>query len=243
MALRLCLCPLIMLLTSAYPVLAEPLVIGVAKGFPPYQFEQNGAPGGFDVDVAKAVAEELDMDIRFHQDAWDNVVGMLRLGEIDCAAGMEINPFRDRLFIFTTPYTTRHNAVFVLENSPINGVEDMYGQIITGDRHSFVELYWREQGIFNKIRVSQTATKAQAMKQLADGHSAAAIMPLQVGRHLARENDLKVRVVLHPDPGSDVGFAFTPRHDDLRLRFDHALDTLRRNGKLRALEQAWFEED
>lgn len=240
MPVRSCLFTMLLLWTTLSPGLADPLIIGVANGFPPYQFRHQDAPAGFDVDMAKAVAAELNIEIRFHQDAWDNVVGLLRQTEIDCAVGMEVNPFRRLHFSFTTPYATRHDVVFVLTNSTVTGVEDLFGQIITGDRHSFVEQLWHEQGIYRKIRITQTSTKAEAMTRLADGRSAAAIMPLRVGQYLARENNLQVRVALHPDPGSEVGFAFHPSRDDLRALFDQALDTLRRNGTILKLEQKWF---
>lgn len=219
----------------------EELRCGVASGFPPYQFSRDGEPAGFDVDVARAVCARLGLTPSFEQGDWDNVVNLLRFGRLDVIVGMEVNAFRDELFDFSTPYSTRHDAVFVLANSTASREEDLFGGVVTGDRHSFVELHWQERGIHRNIRVTQTGTKAEAMQSLADGRSLAAIMPLEVGRHLARERGLAVRVLLEPDPGSDVAIALPKGRPELRQRLNEALEALRAGGELESLARKWFD--
>ena len=217
-----------------------PLTIGVASGFPPFQFALLGEPAGFDTDVARAVAHRLGRDARFVQGEWDNVVSLLRIGRIDVIVGMEVNEFRRTLFDFTAPYARRHDAVFVLAGSPAWNVEDLFGQIITGDRHSFVELLWRESGVHRRIRISQTGSKEEAMRLLAAGETAAAIMPLQVGRYLAREMKIDVRVLSSPDPGSEVSIALLKGQPGLKAELDAALADMRASGELDAIVRKWF---
>ena len=214
---------------------------GVASGFPPYQFNQDGEPAGFDVDVARAVCARLGLTPRFEQGDWDNVINLLRFGSLDVIVGMEVNAFRGDLFDFSAPYSTRHDAVFVLSNSTATREEDLFGGVVTGDRHSFVELHWQERGIHRNIRVTQTGTKAEAMQSLAEGRSLAAIMPLEVGRHLAREQGLAVRVLLEPDPGSGVAIALPKGRTELLQRLNGALEALRADGELESLARKWFD--
>ncbi len=214
---------------------------GVASGFPPYQFSVNGEPAGFDVDVARAVCARLGLTPRFEQGDWDNVVNLLRFGTLDVIVGMEVNTFRGDLFDFSAPYSTRHDVVFVLANSTATREEDLFGGVVTGDRHSFVELHWQARGIHRNIRVTQTGTKAEAMQSLAEGRSLAAIMPLEVGRHLAREKGLAVRVLLEPDPGSDVAIALPKGRTELRQRLNEILEALRASGELESLARKWFD--
>ena len=219
----------------------EELRCGVATGFPPYQFSLDGEPAGFDVDVARAVCARLGLTPRFEQGDWDNVINLLRFGNLDVIVGMEVNSFRGEFFDFTAPYSTRHDAVFVLANSTATREEDLFGGVVTGDRHSFVELHWQERGIHRNIRVTQTGTKAEAMQSLAEGRSLAAIMPLEVGRYLAREKGLAVRVLLEPDPGSDVAVALPKGRPELLRRLNEALEALRTDGELDALARTWFD--
>jgi ABC-type amino acid transport substrate-binding protein len=230
----------ILLVSSQAAPQPPALIIGAASGFPPYQFAVDGQPAGFDVDVAKAIAGRLGVEARFVQGEWDNVVSMLRFGRIDVIVGMEVNAFRRGYFDFSAPYAKRHDAVFVLANSPASSVEDLFGQVVTGDRHSFVELLWREQGIHRKIRVTQTPTKEEAMRLLAEGKTVAAIMPLGVGRYLAREAGVDVRVLLNPDPGSEVAIALRKGQARQLAEMNAALRDIRDNGELDAIVRKWF---
>lgn len=40
--------------------------IGVYRDFPPYSFQQDGKPAGIDVDLGKAIAEELGVELQLH---------------------------------------------------------------------------------------------------------------------------------------------------------------------------------
>jgi len=231
---------IILLCSGASPAQDPVLTIGVASGFPPYQYAIDGQPAGLDVEVARAVAARLGMEPRFVQSDWDRVVGMLRIGRIDIIAGMEVNEFRLAYFDFTRPYAKRHDVVFVPENSAARSVEDLYGQRISGDRHSYVELLWKKEGIHQHIRITQAATKEEAMRLLVEGKTAAAIMPLEVGRFLARESGAGVRVLATPDPGSDVAMAVRKGRTRLREDADAALGSMRTDGALDALHRKWL---
>lgn len=218
----------------------QSLSCGVATGFPPYQFTLDDEPAGFDVDVAKAVCARLEHEAVFVQRNWDDIVNMLLFGRIDLVAGMEVNVFRFDYFEFSTPYAKRHDVVFVPANSTVAEVENLFGRIVTGDRHSFVELHWKELGIYKNIRIMQTATKAESMALLGQGKAAAAIMPLEVGWYLATEQGVDVRVLSNPDPGSDVAIALRKGQPWLLQKINDALRDMKVDGELIALQRKWF---
>ena len=201
---------------------------------------EDGKPAGFDVDVARAVCARLGKEALFEQRNWDDVVSMLLFGRIDLVAGMEVNAFRFDYFEFSIPYAKRHDAVFVPANSTVNSVQDLFGRVITGDRHSFVELHWKEMGIYQNIRVMQTGTKQESMALLAQGKTAAAIMPLEVGWFLAEEQGFPIRVLSSPDPGSDVAIALRKGQHELLPIINEALREMQADGELEALERKWF---
>lgn len=216
------------------------MTCGVATGFPPYQFAIDDKPAGFDVDVAKSVCARLGLTARFEQGKWDNVVSMLLFGRIDMVVGMEVNTFRHDYFDFSMPYAKRHDVVFVSANSTVTRVEDLFGLIITGDRHSFVELHWKERGIHQKIRIMQVGSKEESMDLLARGETAAAIMPLEVGKYLAARRGFEIRTLSNPDPGSDVAIALRKGNPELLVRINQALRDLQADGELDALARKWF---
>lgn len=223
------------------PLYAQPLVCALANGFPPYQFQEQGRPAGFDVEVIQLIAKRTGLDIQLRQDKWDDVINFLRFGKIDCVIGMEINALRARYFDFTVEYYKRRDVVFVRADNPnVSRVEDLFGRVISGDRHSFVETYWRELGMIQKIRVMQPESKEKAMQLLLEGRTEAAIMPRGVGVYLAKKMNFKVRVLDSPDPGSPVAIAVKKGNVTLQAMLNHGLKSLVKDGEIDRLYRQWF---
>ena len=65
---------------------------GMAEGYPPFQFVEQGQPTGFDVAVLQLVAQKAGLALQLEAGRWDDIVARGRLGQYDCVAGMEITP-------------------------------------------------------------------------------------------------------------------------------------------------------
>lgn len=239
-------CFYLLLIVLTFPPLAftaseGDLVCGVADGYPPYQFKNgNGKPVGIDVEVIKEVGKRLGRNVIFRQTAWDDVVTELRLGKLDCISGIEINQSRRIMFDFTEPFYKRRVAVFVLaENQDIQTLVDLEGKVITGDRHSYVELHFAALGIKNRIRIQQTRSKEQAIQLLIKGDAVAFVAPKAVAYYLANLYDIQLRVLDDPDPGSPVGIAIEKGNTVLLDDIKQALNELRREGQLDAIFDKW----
>ncbi|KPD22054.1 transporter substrate-binding domain-containing protein [Idiomarina zobellii] len=214
--------------------------IGLATGYPPYQFAENGELTGFDVDVTKAVFNYLNKEYTLHQHDWDNVVSLLRFGELDMAMGMEQTTIRQQYFDFSSPYYNRVTTLFVLDNeSSPESVRGLVGKRISGDRHSVLEAHLQDIGLDNAIRINQASSKAEAMNQLAMGEVEAVIMPEAVGRYLAKQLDINVRVLWQPDINVPVGFAVKAGSDELLNQLNKALEALENNGELDQIRRRW----
>ncbi len=232
------------ILVTTKSVSANDLVCGIATGFPPYQFQEQGRVTGFDADVLRLVVSRTKMNLNFLPEKWDDVINFLRFGKIDCITGMEINELRRRVFDFTTVYYHRHDVVFVrTDNKSIQILDDLYGKKITGDRHSFVETYWKKKGIKHKMRIMQTENKQQAMQLLYDKDTVAAIMPKLVGLYLATQLNFNVKILEHPDPGSPVAIAVKKGNTELLQILDTALQELIQEGEIEKLYQHWCQNE
>ena len=76
---------------------AEQYTLGLATGYPPYQFTEGGQPAGLDIEIAGVLAKE-GLNFTMIQDNWDDVVAMLRnRAGMDIVGGMEINAERQAL--------------------------------------------------------------------------------------------------------------------------------------------------
>ncbi|MBC8285004.1 MAG: transporter substrate-binding domain-containing protein, partial [Nitrospinae bacterium] len=83
------------------------LRVGVAL-FTPWVFkDNNGNLAGFEIDVAKKLAKDMNLKPKFVSYDWNELIPALMGGEIDIiVAGMAITPQRALKIIFSQPYAT-----------------------------------------------------------------------------------------------------------------------------------------
>ncbi len=217
------------------------ILCGVAKGFPPYQYQaENLAPTGLDVEIIRNVATRMGKTIVFQQLPWDKVITSLRLGRIDCIAGIEINKKRETFFDFTTPYYMRKVVVFVREdNTNIQTIHDLRWQVVAGDRHSFVEEYFNQIGLRSQIRLYQTDSKETSMLLLQQKTIVAVIAPLEVGLYLAQKHHVKIKILDNLDPGSPVGIAVAKGNTKLLKQIEISLQKLKQEGTIDSIVAKW----
>ena len=215
------------------PAMKRRYQCGIAVGFPPYQFsDTSGAPAGIDYEIARLVFRDAGLDADFVQSDWDDVMLSLahRTGRVDMLCGAEISDERRRLFDFSVPCYLRHTVVFTLENSRIGGIGDLYGKIVAGDRHSYIE---RKLGrSLDLIRIKSTGSKEESFLLLQKGSVEAVIAPKEVGIYISRNMRMKTRILEETDPGSPVAFAVAKGDAELLSRINASLKKLKQEGKI-----------
>ncbi|MDR1960908.1 MAG: basic amino acid ABC transporter substrate-binding protein [Gracilibacteraceae bacterium] len=120
----------------------EVLVVATNAEFPPFEFitEQGagviGEYDGIDILMARAIAEELGMDVEISNMDFDAIIPALVSGKATIGiAGMTILEERLENVDFSIPYWVAVQSIIVPTDSPIAGVADLQGKkvgIITG---------------------------------------------------------------------------------------------------------------
>jgi len=221
---------------------AQPVKAGIATGFPPYQFVQDGHPAGLDHDLAEAIAKEAGVTLLWTQGPWDDLTATLRLtADLDILVGMEKSGDRKTLFLLGRTLYTRRNLLFVLEKSSlIRRLEDLSTLPVARDRDAFSDELLADKGLAADIRLVRTETKEAAFAALVDGSVVAAFMPEAVGWTLARQSGVMVRTLDFGDPGTPVGLAFRKGQEALVQKFDKAAERLEKRGDLKILRERWI---
>lgn len=204
---------------------------GIAIGFQPYQYvNEKGEPAGIDYDVTKAVFDNAGLKVTFIQEPWDNVLLHLmhNVGKVSMVCGAEMSDERKKYLDFTDSYYSRNIVIFTLKDSAVEKISDLYGQIITGDRHSFIERFLGDSK--NKIRIMTTVSKEDSFIKLKDKKVVAVVAPLEVGNFIAKKMGLEVRVLSEKDPGSHVAFAVAKGDKELLDILNNSLSKLIKDG-------------
>jgi glutamate transport system substrate-binding protein len=107
------------------------ITIGVKYDVPPFGVRnpRTGDIEGFDVDLGKAIADELGVKPKFIEAISDNRIPFLEKGTADLILStMTINKERDREIDFSEPYYIARGRILVPKGSDIRGLEDLGGK-------------------------------------------------------------------------------------------------------------------
>ncbi|RKL63272.1 basic amino acid ABC transporter substrate-binding protein [Thermoanaerobacteraceae bacterium SP2] len=111
------------------------LVMATSADYPPYEFHDiSGGKDeitGFDVDIARAIAKELGVQLEIKDMAFDGVLPALLAKKVDIAiAAFTITEERKKSVNFSDPYLDGGQQIVTYKGSGIKGKEDLKGKTI-----------------------------------------------------------------------------------------------------------------
>lgn len=117
--------------TAAAEAAGGKLTMATNAEFPPYEFYEGGEIVGIDVEIAKAIAEEMGMEFEVEDMAFDSIIPAVQSGKADFgAAGMTVDEKRKQSVDFSDSYATATQVIIVKEDSEIATPDDLTGKTI-----------------------------------------------------------------------------------------------------------------
>ena len=117
------------------------LTMATNAQFPPYEYYDGKDIIGIDADIAKAIADKLELKIEDME--FDSIITAVSTGKADLGlAGMTVDPDRQKNVDFSDPYATGVQVIIVKEDSTIAKPDDLKGKKIgvqlatTGDQYA-----------------------------------------------------------------------------------------------------------
>lgn len=222
-------------------------ILGLDDAFPPMGYrDENGEIVGFDIDLARAVAEEMGVELKIQPVIWDNIVQELNSGNVDCIwNGCTITDARKETMDFSDPYMDNMQVVVVLEDSPYQSLADLAGvQAGTQDGSASQEALDANPEFRDSLKgVTGYPTFDKALLDLVNGRTECVIIDVCVYGHYRQIQPDTYRV-LDEDLGSEqFGIAFCQEDDALRGAIQEAFDAIVANGKAAEISQQWFGTD
>ncbi|MCD8379923.1 MAG: transporter substrate-binding domain-containing protein [Lachnospiraceae bacterium] len=110
---------------------AGEIVVALEGNWAPWSYhDEDDNLVGFDADVARAIAEQLGVDVTFVEGDWDSLLAGLDAGRYDLVVnGVEYTEERGEKYDFTDPYAYIRTALIVRsDNEDITGFEDLDGK-------------------------------------------------------------------------------------------------------------------
>ena len=107
------------------------LNLATESGFAPYEFIYNNEVVGVDINLMKAIADEIGVTLKINDMEFKNVVASVQTGKMDAAAaGITINEDRKKEVDFSKPYASTEQYVVVLADAEMPAMEALAGKKI-----------------------------------------------------------------------------------------------------------------
>ena len=107
------------------------IIVGLEGDWAPWSFvDENDELMGFDVEVARAIAEKLGVEAEIVPGEWDGLFAGMDAGRYDIVVnGVEVTPERTEKYDFADPYAYIRTALIVRgDNEDIKTFEDLKGK-------------------------------------------------------------------------------------------------------------------
>jgi L-cystine transport system substrate-binding protein len=220
------------------------LTVGTEGTYRPFSFHEDGSGEltGYDVEVIRAVADELDVEAEFEETQWDAIFAGLEAGRFDVVANqVSITPDREEAYTFSDPYTVSTGVVVVPEDdTSISSFEDLAGkttaQSLTSNWYTLAE----ESG----ATIEAVEGWAQSVALVEQGRVDATVNDkLTFLDYEQQTGATGLKIAVETEEESLSAFVFAKEDVALAEAVNEALATLAENGTLAEISETYFGTD
>ncbi|SHE40772.1 substrate-binding periplasmic protein [Alkalibacter saccharofermentans] len=222
------------------------LRIGVDDSYPPMEYrDENNELVGFDIALARAIGEKLDMEVEFVSTAWDGIFQGLETQNYDVIiSSVSITPSRLETFLFSEPYLANGQVIVVKPGDvSVQSPEDLDGKTVgvqlgtTAD--NAVQKYMEELDI-ELIKYDEIIQTFSAMKA---GYVDYIVVDYPVAIEYVGNDPASFEISTAQLTNEPIGVCIRKDDVELKEKIDQALSELREEGTLAQISIEWLKED
>lgn len=210
--------------------------------YPPFSYRDGARLTGFDVDIGRALAQQMGVKGQPVAQPWQTLIAALKANRFDAIIGsMAITPERQKAVSFSDPYYESGAQAFVrADNTSIKSLDDLRGKTIGVLVSSTFEKNARQY-------TSHIKTYTDDVTALHDltvpGRLDAVITDQLVGENAIMKADLPVKRLGNPISLDKIGIAVNKNHPELLKQINKALAAIKENGKYAEVSKRYFGRD
>ena len=219
------------------------LRVGTEGVYAPFSYHDPGTGEltGYDVDVARAVADKLGVRVEFVETPWDSIFAALEANRFDVVANeVTITPERQAKYDLSEPYSVGEGVIVTrADDTSITSLDDIRGKVAGETATS----NWAQVARDHGATVEAVEGFTQAIKLLNQGRVDLVINDsIAVYAYLAETGDTSVKIAGNTGEKSEQGFA-ARKDSGLLPGLNKALDDLRADGTLATISDKYLKAD
>lgn len=225
--------------------------LGLDADFAPMGFtDENGEIVGFDIDLAKAVAEKMGVQVEVKPIDWDAKSMELSTGKIDVIwNGFSITDDRRKEVLFSNPYLSTKQSIIVKNGSEIKTKADLAGKkIALQDGSTSEDALKADVATYESIgddNISRFKENSQVLMEVDTGRADAAVIDEIFVRYYLQKENLQDKYTVLEEGFNEEDYGIGGRQGDYALMeaINKALDECKAEGLTSEISQKWFGED
>lgn len=221
------------------------LIVAMEGTWSPWTYhDENDELTGYDVEIARAIAERIGVEVTFVEGEWDGLFAGLDAGRYDLVVnGVDITDERAEKYDFSEPYAYNRTAIIVNgDNEEIRSFEDLEGKntanTITSTYAELAESYGAS--------VTGVDDLNQTFELLLTGRIDATLnAELTYYDYMKAHPDANIQIAALTKEASRVAIPVRKgaESETFRAAINDTIEALREDGTLAALSEKYFGSD
>ncbi|MBF4693450.1 substrate-binding periplasmic protein [Fusibacter ferrireducens] len=228
----------------------EKLVIkvGTDDAYPPFEYHEEATNEliGFDVDFAKALAEEMGVEIEYVPTAWDGIFNGVNTGQYDMIIScVSITPDRIEGFGMTNPYLS--NGIVIVsaaDGEQATSIDQLDGKKVGVQLETTADIAAKKfiaDG--TDISLSQFDSVMEAFAALKGGSIEYILVDSSVGGFYISTDPESFNITSGLLSNEPIGICMAKENTELLEKVNAGIKALQDSGKMTEISQKWFSAD
>ena len=223
---------------------ADNLVIGTEATYAPFEFTNDkNEIVGFDIDMINKICDEMKVSCKIVNQSFDGLIPSLKTRRIDAAiAGIDVTAERQKQVDFTKIYYDDSSIQFITLKDSLKSLDQLKGKRV-GIQKGTTYLKYLDEKFPDVKPVSYDSYQFAFLDLKAKRIDAIVSSSFVAGDWLGKDAEivpLGDKITDHEFFGEGLGIALRKGNDELREKFNQAIDKLKANGELDAIYKKWF---
>ena len=214
---------------------ADVVRLGTEGAYPPYNFINDaGEVDGFERKFGDEICKRAGLECSWTTNEWDSIIPNLQSGNYDViVAGMSITPEREEVVDFSQAYIPAASSAYLA----LSKDADLMAGAVAAQTSTIQAAFVAENG----MQLVEYASPEETVAAVKNGEAVAVLADKDYLKPMADESGGAL-VLLDKEEiiGGGVGMAFRDSDDELRGKFDAAIQSMKDDGTLNTLIAEYF---
>ncbi len=219
------------------------ILYGIDKTYEPYEFvNKSGESDGFNVDVIKAIGEELNWNVTIYPNQWKVIRNKLEVSnELDVAAYFKTTA-REESILFSRPISLVYYSIFTRsDKEPVEDLFSLSGKKVAIQEVTIVEEYFDQLGFLELKELQTYSSESEAIDAVVRGDADCAITSFMTTNYKMEAENIN-NIQSSSDPVFITEYCFVVNKKDSAMldSLNWGLRLVKASGEYDQLFQKWL---